>query len=93
MNLDAIISEIKEGYFIEQFSDLNPSKLTGAFGAEIRNGYYIKDGKIEYPIKFGNVSGNVIKMLGDCQFISKEREFFQNSHFPYMVFNNLTVSS
>ncbi|MFX0021377.1 MAG: metallopeptidase TldD-related protein, partial [Candidatus Hermodarchaeota archaeon] len=93
MNLDDIISEINEGYYIDQFSWLNPSKLSGAFGAEIRNGYYIKNGKIEYPIKLGNISGNVIKMLGDCQYISKEREFFENSLFPYMVFNNLTVSS
>ncbi|MDX1798111.1 MAG: TldD/PmbA family protein [Candidatus Lokiarchaeia archaeon] len=93
MNLDEIISEINEGYYIDQFSWLNPSKLSGAFGAEIRNGYYIKNGKLEYPIRLGNISGNVIKMLGDCQFISKEREFFENSLFPYMAFNNLTVSS
>ncbi len=93
MNLNDIISEISQGYFIEQFSDLVPSKLTGAFGAEIRNGYYIKNGELVYPIKLGNISGNVIKMLGDCQYISKEREFFENSLFPYMAFNNLTVSS
>ncbi|MFX1242815.1 MAG: metallopeptidase TldD-related protein, partial [Promethearchaeota archaeon] len=93
MNLDDIISEINEGYYVDQFSWLNPSKLSGAFGAEIRNGYYIKNGKFEYPIKLGNINGNVIKMLGDCQYVSKEREFFENSLFPYMVFNNLTVSS
>jgi len=93
MNFDEIISEIHEGYFIEQFSDLTPSKLSGAFGAEIRNGYYIKNGKFENPIKLGNVSGNVLKMIRDCQYISKEREYFENTLFPYMVFNNLTVSS
>jgi predicted Zn-dependent protease len=93
MSLKEIISQINEGYLIKQFSDLIPSKLTGAFGAEIRNGYYIKNGKLEHPIKLGNISGNVIKMLGECQYISKEREFFEDSLFPYMVFNNLTVSS
>ncbi len=92
MNLDDIISEINEGYYIEQFSWLNPSILSGDFGAEIRNGYYIKNGKFENPIKLGNVSGNVLKMIKDCQYLSKEREYFENSLFPYMVFNNLAVS-
>ncbi len=92
MNLDDIISEINEGYYIEQFSWLNPSKLTGDFGAEIRNGYYIKNGEYENPIKLGNISGNVLKMIKDCQYISKEREYFENTFFPYMVFNNLAVS-
>ncbi|MFW9970311.1 MAG: metallopeptidase TldD-related protein, partial [Candidatus Odinarchaeota archaeon] len=92
MNLEDILSEIKEGYYIDQFSWLNPSKLSGAFGAEIRNGYYIKNGKFEYPIKLGNISGNILKMINNCQYISKEREFFENSLFPYMVFNDLTVS-
>ncbi|MHA1933440.1 MAG: TldD/PmbA family protein [Promethearchaeota archaeon] len=93
MTLGEIISSINEGYYIEAFSDLDPSELTGDFGAEIRNGYYIKDGKIETPIKMGNVSGNVIKMLKNCLFISKEREFFANNLLPYMAFKNLTVSS
>ena len=93
MKFNDIISDISEGYYIEQFSWLNPSKLSGAFGAEIRNGYYIKNGKFDYPIKLGNISGNVLKLIGECQYISKEREYFENSLFPYMVFNNLTVSS
>jgi len=93
MTLNEILSNIKEGYYIEQFSWLNPSELTGTFGAEIRNGYYIKDGKFDTPIKLGNVSGNVIEMIKNCLYISKEREFFANTLFPYMVFKNLTVSS
>jgi PmbA protein len=93
MSLEEIISNLNEGYYIEQFSDLNPSELTGTFGAEIRNGYYIRDGKFESPIKLGNVSGNVLEMIKNCLYISKEREFFGNNLLPYMVFKNLTVSS
>ncbi|MHA2035718.1 MAG: TldD/PmbA family protein [Promethearchaeota archaeon] len=93
ITLDEMVSNIDEGYYIESFSDLNPSELTGAFGAEIRNGYYIKDGKIENPIKLGNVSGNILKMIKNCVYVSKEREFFANNLFPYMAFKNLTVSS
>ncbi len=92
MNLEEIISQIAEGYYVEQFSWLKPSELSGNFGAEIRNGYYIKNGKFEYPIKLGNISGNAFKMIKNCLYISKEREYFVNTLFPYIVFDNLTVS-
>ncbi|MFW9821967.1 MAG: metallopeptidase TldD-related protein [Candidatus Thorarchaeota archaeon] len=93
ISLDEMVSNISEGYYIEKFSDLDPSELTGDFGAEIRNGYYIKNGKFENPIKQGNVSGNVIEMMNHCLYISKEREYFANTLFPYIAFTNLTVSS
>ena len=93
ITLDEMVSNIDEGYYIETFSDLQPSELTGAFGAEIRNGYYIKNGRIDTPIKLGNVSGNVINMIKNCLYISKEREFFANNLLPYMTFKNLTISS
>lgn len=90
--LEEIISNIKEGYFIEKFSWLNPDELSGFFGAEIRNGYYIKNGEFKNPIKLGNVSGNVLEMIKNCQYISKETEFNENALLPYIAFSNLTVS-
>ena len=88
-----MISEIKEGYYIQKFSWLNPNPVQGFFGAEIRNGYYIKDGEFKYPIKLGNVSGNVLEMIKQCLYISKEREYCEDSYFPFIAFKNLTVSS
>lgn len=88
-----MISEIAEGYYIQKFSWLNPNAVQGFFGAEIRNGYYIKDGEFKYPIKLGNVSGNVLEMIKNCLYISKEREYSQESYFPYIALKNLTVSS
>ncbi|MBY9011242.1 MAG: TldD/PmbA family protein [Candidatus Lokiarchaeota archaeon] len=93
ISLEEMISNIKEGYYIEQFSWLHPDEMSGNFGAEIRNGYYIKNGEFQNPIKLGNVSGNVLEMVKNCMYISKEREFNENTLFPYMVFKNLTVSS
>ena len=93
MDFDEMISNVSDGYFIEQFSWLNPSQLTGTFGAEIRAGYYIKDGNLSQPIKLGNVSGNIFKMINNCLYITKKREYFANDLFPYMTFKNLTVSS
>ncbi len=93
ISLEEMISNVKEGYYIEQFSWLHPDDISGNFGAEIRNGYYIKNGEFQNPIKLGNVSGNVFEMVKNCLYISKEREFSENVLFPYMAFNNLNVSS
>jgi len=93
ISFNDMVSDIKEGYYIDKFSWLNPSEVTGNFGAEIRNGYYIKNGQLKNPIKLGNVSGNVLEMMKNCVYISKEREFIENALFPYMAFNNLNVSS
>jgi PmbA protein len=88
-----MISEIKKGYYIQKFSWLNPNDIQGFFGAEIRNGYYIENGEFKYPIKLGNVSGNVLEMIKQCLYISKERKYCQESYFPYIAFKNLSVSS
>jgi PmbA protein len=92
MSYEEIVSNINEGYYIEKCSWLNPQALTGNFGSEIRIGYYIKDGEIQYPIKGGNISGSSLKMLKNCKYISKERKFAENSFFPYIAFDNLTIS-
>ena len=93
ISFNDMVSDIKEGYYIDKFSWLNPDAVSGNFGAEIRSGYYIKNGEFKNPIKLGNVSGNVLEMVKNCVFISKDREFIENSLFPYMAFNNLNVSS
>lgn len=90
---DEMISNIDEGYYIEKFSWLNPDPILGFFGAEIRNGYYIQNGEFKNPIKLGNVSGNVLQIVNNCIHISKEREFAENSLFPYIAFKNLHISS
>ncbi|MFO7795678.1 MAG: TldD/PmbA family protein [Promethearchaeati archaeon] len=93
ISLKEMISNIKEGYLIEKCSWLNPDKYSGSFGTEIRNGYYIKNGKLDTAIKGGNLSGNVLKMIKNCVFISKERKFSGNSYLPYIAFSNLDISS
>ncbi|TFG07785.1 MAG: TldD/PmbA family protein [Promethearchaeota archaeon] len=93
ISIDDLISEIKEGYYIEKCSWLNPDRFSGSFGTEIRNGYYIENGKFKYPIKGGNLSGNVLEMIKNCHLISKEREFSANTLFPYMSFTSLKISS
>ncbi len=91
--LSDIISQIKSGVIVEEFSWLNPNRITGDFGAEIRNGYIIKNGEISTPIKGGNLSGNVFDMIKNIEFISIERNFEENTLIPYIVCKNLIISS
>ena len=91
--LEDMISQISDGIIIEEFSWLNPNKITGDFGAEIRNGYMIKKGKIGEPIKGGNLSGNIFEMVNNILNISIEREFEENTLFPYIVCKDLILSS
>ncbi|MHA1669227.1 MAG: metallopeptidase TldD-related protein [Promethearchaeota archaeon] len=93
VSLDKIISNIDDGYYINKFSWLNPDPISGSFGVEIRNGNYIKNGELSTPIKLGNVSGNILEMIKNCLFISKEREFSENALLPYIAFSDLNVSS
>ena len=91
-SLDEIISDIREGYLIENCAWVNPSPLTGDFGTLINNGYYIENGKIQYAVQGGNVSGSGLKMLKECEIISKERDFAKNCLLPYIAFSGLTIS-
>ncbi|MFW9785826.1 MAG: TldD/PmbA family protein [Candidatus Heimdallarchaeota archaeon] len=92
ISLEELISNVNEGYIIEKFSWLNPDELSGYFGAEIRNGYYIKNGEYKNPIKLGNISGNILEIVKNCSYISKETEYTENSLLPYIAFSGLSVS-
>ncbi|MHA1269185.1 MAG: metallopeptidase TldD-related protein [Candidatus Helarchaeota archaeon] len=92
-SLESIIAQISYGIIIEEFSWLNPNRITGDFGAEIRNGYLIKNGNISTPIKGGNLSGNIFDMINNIESISNERRFEENTLFPYILFKNLILSS
>ena len=91
--IEDLLKDIKDGLYIEKFSWLNPDRLSGSFGTEIRNAYLIRDGELADPIKGGNVSGNVMMMIKQCLGITKERKYVQNCLFPYIAFDGLTISS
>jgi PmbA protein len=92
LSKDELISSMKHGIFIEEFSWLNPDAITGIFGAEIRTAYMVENGVIGQPIKGGNLSGNVYEMVKNISGISREREHIGNSLVPWMKFKNLTLT-
>ncbi|MHA1651982.1 MAG: TldD/PmbA family protein [Candidatus Helarchaeota archaeon] len=92
-SLDELVESTKHGVFIEEFSWLNPSGVTGDFGAEIRNGYLIENGKITAAIKGGNLSGNAFEMIKTIEGISKKQLVESKYKFPHIKFSGLILSS
>ncbi len=61
----------KDGTFVlSKFSTFTPNVMTGAFSGEIRNGYFIDNGK-RIPVKGGSVTGIMKKAMENVRF-SKE---------------------
>lgn len=62
--------DLKNGIEIHTFSSFVPDMLSGNFSAEVRLGYMVKDG-VKTPFKGGLFTGNIFKLLEDCE-LSKE---------------------
>jgi PmbA protein len=87
-----MLQNIKKGLYVDEFSWLNPDPITGFFGAEIRNGYWIENGVLGNPIKGGNLSGNLFDMVKQIGGISKETHCIMNAKVPFIHFRNCTLS-
>ena len=92
-SLEELIESVNYGIIIEEFSWLNPSDVTGDFGAEIRNGYLIESGRKTSAIKGGNLSGNAFAMIRKIEGISKEQRVESKYKFPYIKFSDLILSA
>lgn len=68
---------------ITDFSDFQVDPVTGNFGGEIRLGYE-SDGKTQYPVTTGSISGNCAKSLLNVKF-SKETRQINNFVVPSVV--------
>lgn len=86
-----LITQVKEGILLARFSGGYPAE-NGDFSGVAKNSYYIKDGKIQYPVTETMISGNLAKMLFDLQGVSKETINMGSGIFPWTRFTGITVS-
>ncbi len=89
--LQDMIANTKEGVLLARFSAGHPAE-NGDFSGSAKNSYYIKDGKIQYPIGETMLAGNLQSMLKDIAEVSKESIDFGSSKMPWVKFKNITVS-
>ena len=88
---EELLGEVKEGILITRFSGGRPNDR-GDFSGIAKNSYYIKDGKLRYPIKETTVSGNMVDLLQSINGISSERLNFGGSILPWVRATGITAS-
>lgn len=88
---ESMIGDVSEGILITRFSGGRPNDR-GDFSGVAKNSYYIKDGRLAYPIKETTVSGNLATLLQSIDGVSRERLNFGNSILPWVKAAGITVS-
>lgn len=86
-----LVGSVKEGILITRFSGGRPNDR-GDFSGIAKNSYYIKDGKLAFPIKETTVSGNMVDLLQNITGISVERLNFGSSILPWVKVSGITAS-
>lgn len=69
MKEDDIISSVKNGIFVDQFTNGQVQIGAGDFTFFVKSGYMIEDGKLTQPIKDINIIGNGPKALADITMV------------------------
>jgi PmbA protein len=96
LSLENMVSEVKNGILVEQFSWLNPDPMATSFSSEIRNAYMIKNGEYTGVLKGGMVSGKAFDMIKNISGISNQ-QFIESGATafscisPYIRFENVQV--
>ncbi|WP_353894032.1 metallopeptidase TldD-related protein [Proteinivorax hydrogeniformans] len=91
-SFDEMVKSMDQGIILARFSGGQPAP-NGDFSGIAKNSYYVKDGKIQYPIKETMISGNLFDMLEDIKAISKERLNNGQTLMPYIQLRNAVISS
>lgn len=90
-SLDDMVAGIEQGILITRFSGGNPNER-GDFSGIAKNSYFVKDGKIQFPIKETTVSGNMVSLLQSIKAVSKERLNFGSNILPWVLTDGVTAS-
>jgi len=88
---DEMVAGVKEGILITRFSGGRPNDR-GDFSGIAKNSYYIKDGKVQFPIKETTVSGNMVDLLNSVDAVSTERLNTGSSLLPWVRVTGVTAS-
>jgi len=90
-SFEALVGDVREGILITRFSGGRPNDR-GDFSGVAKNSYYIRDGKVQYPIKETTVSGNMVDLLQSIESVSRERINFGTGILPWVRVSGITAS-
>lgn len=93
-SLEDLMSKLDEGLMITDFAGLHSgaNSITGDFSLAAK-GYYIKNGKKEYPVEQITVAGNYFDLLKDIEAIGNDLKFPMSSFgSPSILLSTLSVA-
>ncbi len=91
--LEQMISEVSEGVLVGRFSG-NITETSGDFSGTVKQGFYIKQGEIKYPLARTMIAGNIYQLLTNINSVGKPRQAtFDGTYIPPMRVDGVTVST
>jgi len=91
MPLAAMIANVREGILCMRASYGQPNAF-GELSAVLKNSYYIKDGKVQYPINETMMSLNLVDIFNNILAISAETFNSGSMILPYMTVGGVALS-
>lgn len=88
---EALIGEVEEGILLTRFSGGRPN-TRGDFSGIAKNSYYIRDGRVRFPVSETMISGNMAQVLMAVQGVSSDRIDFGDAVLPWVRASGVTVS-
>jgi PmbA protein len=88
---EELIGGVRRGLLLARFSGGQPS-TNGDFSGVAKNSYYIRDGKVAYPLSETMISGNLQELLRDVRAVSRERVDSGLAIEPWVAFGGVTIS-
>lgn len=93
-SIKELMEEIKEGIMVTDFAGLHSgaNSITGDFSLAAK-GFYIKDGKKEYPVEQITVAGNFFDLLKNIKFIGNDLNFpISSVGSPSVIVEGLSIA-
>ncbi|MHA2357632.1 MAG: TldD/PmbA family protein [Candidatus Heimdallarchaeaceae archaeon] len=86
-----LLTDLKEGILLVD-SPLSSRGDTPQISAQINQGFYVKDGEIQYPVKNTVIGSTIFEVFNSIEEVSKEIENRSGHIAPWMLLSPLRVS-
>ena len=88
---DALLEDLKEGIFLMDSAIISMGD-NPRISAQINQGFYVKNGEIQYPVKNALIGTTVFEILQSIEYVSKEVENRHGRIAPWIQLSPLQVS-
>jgi PmbA protein len=86
-----LLQGVERGIVLSRFSGGQPP-ANGDYSGVAKNSYFVRDGKIAFPLSETMISGNLQNMLREVRGVSSERADFGTAIAPWVKFGGITIS-